>query len=218
MPKRKPKTPTIEEVDAALRRLDEHINLGKRLRKEAPTNPAARQKLAKSSSVSTSDSNLQAMRRFAELLYGKLEENLDETLGDEKWQALRGLSLTGSGLPLSWSHCAALASAGTYDKLFQVAKQAARSGWSSDEIRRHLRLDTGGMSKRPGSGRSVQKPKNLQEGLQQLLANLEVVKKRVEALRELDTPAEIGNKLVVLKEAMNSLCDSDAVKRALQSR
>ncbi len=215
MPKRKAKPPSKEDIAAALQRLDDHLEVGKLLRQKRPANEEARLKIANGFPVNTNYSNLQKMRRLAELLYGKLDENRGEKSGNKTWQLLRRLRLKGSGLPLSWGHCVALTSVRTCERLLEVAQQAAKSGWSATEVCRYLRLDSGGLSRRPGSGSPVRKPKNLQEGLQSLLADLAVVEKRLVTLREVPAPDEIGNKLVFLGEAVKSLTDSEAIKQAL---
>lgn len=217
MPKRKskPVAATEQQIQPALKKLDEHYKIGKQLRAERPTSKAARQKFASGSSVNTNDSNLQKTRQLAELM----GDGLDDKSAEEVWQELRDLRVNGTGMPLSWSHVVVLVSAGSRTKLVQVARLAARRGWSAAQIRHHLQRDTGSFSRRPGTGQKVRKPTSLFEGLQQLQLDLEVVRKRVEVLRELAaaTPGAtaITNKLVVLAEAAKALSNADEVQRMI---
>ena len=198
-------------------KLDAHYRIGKQLRAAKPADKDARQKIASGSSVNTNDSNLQKTRQLADLL----DDGSDQKPSDAVWQERRDLRVNGTGMPLSWSHVVVLVSAGSRTKLVQVAILAARRGWSAAQIRHHLQRDTGSFSRRPGTGQKVRKPTSLFEGLQQLQLDLEVVRKRVEVLRELAaaTPGAtaIINKLIVLAEAARALGDTDEVKRLIGS-
>lgn len=160
-----------------------------------------RQQLAADFVVSANDSNLQKMRQLAELLE------------DRDWAVFRSLRLKGSGLPLGWARCIALVSAGDGKTLLKTAKLAAKRDWSCERIRQHLQRATGGKSRRPGTGRKMRMPATLEEGLQQLLADLDVVKKRLEVLSTKFPVAEgIGGKLKALTKVIKMAAVSNAVK------
>lgn len=215
--KSKPVAATEQQIQLALKKLDDHYIIGKQLRAERPSGKEARRQIAAGSSVNTNDSNLQKTRQLADLVGAEL----DDKSAEEVWQQLRDLRLKGTDLPLSWSHVVALVSAGSRTKLMQVAKLAARHGWSASQTRQHLQRESGHFSRRPGTGQKIREPKNLLVGLQQLQADLEVVRKRVEVLlgmvAAMSGANEITNKLVVLAEAVKALSDGDEVQRMIGS-
>ncbi len=174
-----------------------------------PANEIERRELAAEFSINSNYSNLQKARQIAELLTEK------------DWKKLTSLRIKRTKLPLGWGHCVPLASSGTATNLLRVAKLAAKEGWSAEQIRQYLQREAGQFSRRRGSGPRIRKPTSLLEGLQQLLTDIEVVRKRVEVLRSmvLTTPgcAAIGDKLVVLSQALISLGDCNEVRQLLES-
>ncbi len=87
------------------------------------------------------------------------------------WAGLMKLRLKKTGLPLTWAHLVVLASALKLE-LMQTATQTANEGWSSDNLRRHLQRATGKGNRRPGTGRTINTPGSIAEGLQQLFVLL----------------------------------------------
>ena len=82
-------------------------------------------------------------------------------------------------------------------------------GWSADNLRRHLQRAAGFRSRRPGTGRTIKAPGSVAEGLQQLLADLAVVRQRVATLRKLlgrqAEPSRLADDLVVLERAVEAI-------------
>ena len=174
-----------------------------------PANEIERRELAAEFSINSNYSNLQKARQIAELLTEK------------DWKKLTSLRIKRTKLPLGWGHCVPLASSGTATKLLRAAELAANEGWSAEQIRQYLQREAGQFSRRRGSGPRIRKPTSLLEGLQQLLTDIEVVRKRVEVLRSmvLEPPrcTSIGDKLVVLSEALTSLVECKEVREQLES-
>lgn len=174
-----------------------------------PSNDTERDTLATEFSINSNYSSLQKARQIAELL------------NEEAWKKLTSLRFKQTKLPLGWGHCVPLASSGTATNLLRVAKLAANGGWSAERIRQYLQREAGKFNRRRGSGPKVRKPTSLLEGLQQLLTDIEVVRKRVEILRSmvLKTPrcTSIGDKLVVLSEALTLLVECKEVREQLES-
>ena len=109
----------------------------------------------------------------------------------------------------------ALVSIRSWDELLETAKVAARESWSAAETRQSIQRETGGLNRRPGTGRGVHEIKDLTSGLQKLRLDLQVVQKRVEALRALQTgktqQTDVLDKLVALDVAIKAIvaeCDS----------
>ena len=118
---------------------------------------------------------------------------------------------------------------------YQPSAGIARADWSwrpihavnqwaaqlPNALSRLLQREAGQFSRRRGSGPRIRKPTSLLEGLQQLLTDIEVVRKRVEILRSmvLQTPrcTSIGDKLVVLSEALTLLVECKEVREQLES-
>ena len=201
---RKPKRATKEAIQAALARLDASYALGNKLKGMKPINAKAMRALAKKHPVGKSYSNLCKMRQLAKLVPS-----------DADWKTLRSIRMKQSGLPLSWTNVVALVSLSSWDKLLETAKLAALESWSAAETRRHIQRASGGLNRRPGTGRSVRKVKDLTSGLQKLRLDLQVVQKRVATLRALQTgmtqQTAVSDKLVALDVAIKAIvaeCDS----------
>ena len=195
---RKPKRATKEAIQAALARLDASYALGNKLKGVKSITAEAMRALAKKHPVGKSYSNLRKMRQLAELVPS-----------DANWKTLLSIRMTQSGLPLSWSNVVALVSLNGWDKLLETAKLAAHESWSAAETRQHIQRASGGLNRRPGTGRSVPEVKDLTSGLQQLRLDLQVVQKRVAALRTLlngNTPGSpLSDKLVALYVAATAI-------------
>ena len=206
----KPKPlPSDDTVNAALQCLNSHYAAGKRMIETPPSNETERDALATEFSISSNYSSQQKARQIAELL------------NEKDWTKLTSLRIKRTKLPLGWGHCVPLASSGTATKLLRAAELAANEGWSAEQIRQYLQREAGQFSRRRGSGPRIRKPTSLLEGLQQLLTDIEVVRKRVEVLRSmvLEPPrcTSIGDKLVVLSEALTSLVECKEVREQLES-
>jgi hypothetical protein len=136
-------------------------------------------------------------------------QQLARKVTKENWAKLMKLRLKKSRWPLTWSHLAILASAPTWDSLKQSANLAAKESWSSEKLRRHLQRNAGTINRRPGTGRMIGAPDSVAEGLQMLLTDLEVVRKRTAALRELlrnqAGPSGLADNLIVLEKATEAI-------------
>ena len=203
-PPREHKRATKEAIQAALARLDASYALGNKLKGVKRINVKAMRALAKKHPVGRSYSNVCKMQQLAELVPT-----------DADWKTLRSIRMTQSGLPLSWSNVVALVSLSSWDELLETAKLAALENWSAAETRRHIQRASGGLNRRPGTGRHVRKVKDLTSGLQQLRLDLQVVQKRVAILRALQTgktqQTDVLDKLVALDVAIKVIvaeCDS----------
>lgn len=142
-------------------------------------------------------------------------QQLAAMVAPRDWDALIKQQMCDGNLPLSWSHWIALASAPDQEMLKQAAAKAAEGGWSSDKLRRHLQRATGTGSRRPGTGRTIQAPGSVADGLQQLLVDLEVVRKRVSALRTLKL-AGLADKLAALDVAVAGIRDAPELDRLFE--
>ena len=195
---REPKRATKEAIQAALARLDASYALGNKLKGVKSITAEAMRALAKKHPVGKSYSNLRKMRQLAELVPS-----------DADWKTLRSIRMKQSGLPLSWTNVVALVSLSSWDELLETAKLAALENWSAAETRRHIQRASGGLNRRPGTGRSVREVKDLTSGLQKLRLDLQVVQKRVAALRTLlngNTPGSpLSDKLVALYVAATAI-------------
>ena len=201
---REPKRATKEAIQAALARLDASYALGNQLKGVKPITAEAMRARAKKHPVGKSYSNLCKMRQLAVLV---------PTAAD--WKTLRSIRMKQSGLPLSWTNVVALVSLNGWNKLLETAKVAARESWSAAETRQSIQRASGGLNRRPGTGRGVHEVKDLTSGLQQLRLDLQVVQKRVATLRALQTgktqQTDVSDKLVALDVAIKAIvaeCDS----------
>ena len=195
---RKPKRATKEAIQAALARLETSYALGNKLKGVKSITAEAMRALAKKHPFGMSYSNLRKMRQLAELV---------PTAAD--WKTLRSIRMNQSGLPLCWTNVVALVSLNGWDKLLETAKLAAHENWSAAETRQHIQRASGGLNRRPGTGRGVHKIKDLTSGLQKLRLDLQVVQKRIAALRTLlngNTQwAPLSDRLVALNVAATAI-------------
>lgn len=142
-------------------------------------------------------------------------QQLAAMVAPRDWGALVKQQMCDGNLPLSWSHWIALASAPDKETLKQAAAEAAEGGWSSDKLRRHLQDAGGTGSRRPGTGPKIRAPSNVADGLRQLLVDLEVVRKRVSALRTLN-PAGLADKLAALDVAVAAIREAPELDRLFE--
>jgi hypothetical protein len=136
-------------------------------------------------------------------------QQLATMIDPKDWDAIVRQQMADDNQPLSWSHWIALASAPDKEMLKQAATQAVEESWSSRQLRRHLQSVAGTGNRRPGTGRAIRAPGSVADGLQQLLVDLEVVRKRAAALRKLlgnqSVPAGLADHLVVLERATEAI-------------
>ncbi len=177
---------------AAVTQLNANYRLGQRLNQGTAPDLAELQEDAAKYPGGISYSNCRKMQQLA------------KTVTNEKWLTLTELRSKTTGLPLSWSHLIALASVHSEDELMKAATLAADESWSSANLRRHLQRAAGTGSRRPGTGPKIQDPSSVADGLQQLLVDLEPVRKRVTALRKLKL-AGLADKLAALDVAVAAI-------------
>ncbi len=184
-------------IQAAVDRLTANYRLGQQLIGDTAPGLAKLEQDAAKYPGGVGYSNRQKMRQLA------------TKVSEEVWLDLMKLRFTQTDLPLSWSHLVALASVPTEKQLLKRAEQAADKGWSADNLRRRLQRAAKTGNRRPGTGRTIRKPGSVSEGLQQLLVDLEVVKKRVAVLQVLlaknSNRSRLADDLVVLERAVEAI-------------
>lgn len=196
--------PTEAAIAAAVTQLKANYRLGQRLNQGTAPDPTELQSGAVQYLGGVGYSNLRKMRQLA------------KKVTKENWTKLMKLRLKKTGAPLTWAHLVALASAPIENELMEAATLAAKQSWSSTKLRRHLQLAAAGTgNRRPGSGRAIQAPQSVAEGLQQLLVDLEVVRKRVAALRQMKV-AGLADKLAALDVAVTAIREASELENLLE--
>ena len=188
--------PPAAAIKADVARLTVNYHFGQRLKRDTAPDTAELQRDAAKYPGGVGYSNRQKMRQLANKITAT------------NWSELMKLRWKRTGLPLTWAHLVALASAPAAE-LMPAAEQAAHEGWSADNLRRHLQRAAGTGSRRPGTGRKIGVPGSVVEGLQQLLVDLAVVRQRVAALRKLLVnqagPSRLADDLTVLERAVEAI-------------
>jgi len=197
-PKKAVVPPSEDAIKAAVERLTAGYRLGQQLNQRTAPNDATLKRDGANYPCGTVYSNRQKMRQLADMVT------------EEDWAELMDLRLRTTGQPLSWTHLTILASV-PRDRLMQEARATAKQGLSARRLRCRLQLAARKMSRRPGTGKKITLPASIPDGWQQLNVNLDIVKKRVAALRTLlaGQPELAGllDKLVALDVAVAAIRD-----------
>lgn len=84
-----------------------------------------------------------------------------------------------NGLPLQWNHVVYLLTVENPAERLQWAEKAAKLGWTAPVLHGHIKASRGA---RVGHGRTIQLPRTLEEGLEQLARDADLWIKRSEVV------------------------------------